>query len=191
MQTLHLMFNKLEHTTPLRYLLVVCATLPLVPCYILRATPISLSLGTSYLATYATLAVSVLCYRLSPLHDLWKYPGPILARCSKFYGLWQQHSGEMYLKVQAMHDRYGDVVRTGKSSPLSPDLLLIFSAGPNELTIRNVSALQPLLGIDGMAKGPRTYSFTSTVPTSPHMRLPLYRSQSGTDVVRPTRPHAR
>ncbi|KAF5319606.1 hypothetical protein D9619_008353 [Psilocybe cf. subviscida] len=136
--TIHLMFNKLEHTTPLRYLLVVSGILPLVPCYIFSASPASLSLETSYLVTYMTLIVSVLCYRLSPLHPLWKYPGPILGRCSKFYGIWQQHSGEMYLKVQAMHDCYGDVVRTG----------------PNELTIRNISALQPILGIDGMAKGP-------------------------------------
>lgn len=114
-QTIHLMFNKLEHTTPLRYLLVVSGILPLVPCYIFSASPAALSLNTSYLVSYTTLVVSVLCYRLSPLHPLWKYPGPILARCSKFYGIWQQYSGEMYLKVQAMHDRYGDVVRTGKS----------------------------------------------------------------------------
>lgn len=32
--------------------------------------------------------------------------------------------------------------------------------GPNELTIRNLSAVQPVLGIDGMAKGPRMYTFS-------------------------------
>ncbi|KAH8925689.1 cytochrome P450 [Atractiella rhizophila] len=59
------------------------------------------------------LSISIFFYRNTSLHPLSQYPGPILAKSSKLYELYWQSKGLWYLKVQDMHKRYGDIVRTG------------------------------------------------------------------------------
>ncbi|OBZ68665.1 hypothetical protein A0H81_11383 [Grifola frondosa] len=86
----------------------------------------------------STLTLSVVLYRLSPFHPLAKYPGPVINKISKLWMAWLARTGKQHLYIQQLHDYYGDVVRTG----------------PNELFIRDVSAVTPIMGIDGLPKGP-------------------------------------
>ncbi|OBZ68976.1 hypothetical protein A0H81_11349 [Grifola frondosa] len=89
--------------------------------------------------TYLSVLVSsILMYRISPFHPLAQYPGPLLNKLSKFFMAYIAGSGKQYLYIQKLHERYGDIVRIG----------------PNEVSIRDVSAIHPLMGTNGLPKGP-------------------------------------
>jgi hypothetical protein len=60
-----------------------------------------------------SLVTSVIVYRLSPLHPLAKYPGPIICRITRLWALWKVLEGRQHLYYHELHERYGDVVRTG------------------------------------------------------------------------------
>ncbi|EKM49543.1 uncharacterized protein PHACADRAFT_153972 [Phanerochaete carnosa HHB-10118-sp] len=87
---------------------------------------------------YTTLLSSIVIYRLSPFHPIAQYPGPLLAKVSKFYHVSKTYSGKQQQYMRQLHDRYGDIVRTG----------------PNEVIIRDASCIVPLLGTQGCPKGP-------------------------------------
>ena len=53
----------------------------------------------------ATLAYNLLFHRLA------KYPGPLLWRASRLPYSYHQVTGDLYLKIEAMHKRYGSTVR--------------------------------------------------------------------------------
>ncbi|KAI1791471.1 high nitrogen upregulated cytochrome P450 monooxygenase 2 [Ganoderma leucocontextum] len=90
-------------------------------------------------ATYlTTLALSVLIYRISPIHPLARYPGPIGCKVSKFWLGFVCIPGFQHRYIKSLHERYGDVVRIG----------------PNELSIRDSTVLNALLGTSGLPKGP-------------------------------------
>ncbi|KAH9940216.1 high nitrogen upregulated cytochrome P450 monooxygenase 2 [Epithele typhae] len=86
----------------------------------------------------STLVVSIVIYRLSPFHPLARYPGPIPARVSMFWMAVVSTSGDQHKYIKSLHDRYGDVVRTG----------------PNELSVRDPSLVPEILGSSGLPKGP-------------------------------------
>ncbi|EKM49557.1 uncharacterized protein PHACADRAFT_131233 [Phanerochaete carnosa HHB-10118-sp] len=87
---------------------------------------------------YTTLLSSIVIYRLSPFHPIAQYPGPLLAKVSKFYHVSKTYSGKQQQYMRQLHDRYGDIVRIG----------------PNEVIIRDASCIVPLLGTQGWPKGP-------------------------------------
>ncbi|KAI0086977.1 cytochrome P450 [Irpex rosettiformis] len=87
---------------------------------------------------WTTLITSIVLYRLSPFHPLARYPGPIQAKISKLWTTWIVSQGRQHLYIEQLHLQYGDIVRIG----------------PNELSIRDVSAIQALMGSTGWAKGP-------------------------------------
>ena len=80
----------------------------------------------SYSLFMSTLALSVLAYRLSPFHPLARYPGPLLGRVSKWWMVWETRGGQQHHWYKSMHDRYGDVVRTGKFLASVAELALTF-----------------------------------------------------------------
>ena len=106
----------------------------------------------------AALVASTVAYRLSPFHPLARYPGPIGTRVSKFWMAVRCLRGDQHRYIQSLHQRYGDVVRTGKtagrvmSSHAHYPLL-----GPNELSIRDACVIPSALGSSGLRKGPRKF----------------------------------
>ncbi|KAI0301724.1 high nitrogen upregulated cytochrome P450 monooxygenase 2 [Multifurca ochricompacta] len=93
----------------------------------------------SSLVIYNSLVLTyTAAYRLSPWHPLANYPGPILARLSKFYFVLICAKGKQHLYYSQLHEIYGDYVRVG----------------PNELSIRDASVIHPVLGSGGLQKGP-------------------------------------
>ncbi|TBU27644.1 high nitrogen upregulated cytochrome P450 monooxygenase 2 [Dichomitus squalens] len=92
----------------------------------------------SSLSTYlATLALSIVVYRLSPFHPLAAYPGPWWAKISMLCTALVASTGTRSKRVRRLHDVYGDV----------------FRIGPNELSIRDTSAIQAIAGPSGLPKG--------------------------------------
>lgn len=89
-------------------------------------------------AFISTSLESIAIYRLTPLHPLAKYPGPLVCRLTKLWGAWVAYKGKPYLYYKDLHERYGPVVRIG----------------PNELSIADAELLPYILGPSGMPKGP-------------------------------------
>jgi hypothetical protein len=94
---------------PLVTLLVVPPALLSSPLSFHVRWPISLAF-----TIYGSLLVFfTLVYRLSPLHPLAKYPGPAIAKTSKWWAAYLGGKGDLHRYGKDLHDRYGDVVRVG------------------------------------------------------------------------------
>lgn len=112
-QVVHLIFKKWE---PMN--------IPIVST-LLFVVPSSLSmllvpqLGTiksivaTFLSYFAVLVLSIVSYRVSPFHPLAQYPGPLLAKITKWWHAYHIYQGKQHLYIQQLHDQYGDVVRIG------------------------------------------------------------------------------
>lgn len=72
------------------------------------------SILASFSTFYIVLASSIVAYRLSPMHPLYQYPGPIVAKISKFWMVRIAATGKMNEYVKNLHDRYGPYVRIGE-----------------------------------------------------------------------------
>ena len=73
---------------------------------------------THTLTYLAALLASTAVYRLSPWHPLARYPGPLGCKLSKLWMGAVCVPGFQHKYIQALHERYGDVVRIGASCVL-------------------------------------------------------------------------
>ncbi|KAL0576546.1 hypothetical protein V5O48_005438 [Marasmius crinis-equi] len=108
---------------------------------VLPSSTSKLSLSTiliSYLLFFASLASSIVLYRISPLHPLANIPGPLIFKTTNLWRVYICWSGLQHHTLKALHDQYGSIVRTG----------------PNEISIINGEAVKSILGSDGLPKGP-------------------------------------
>ncbi|KAH9026090.1 high nitrogen upregulated cytochrome P450 monooxygenase 2 [Lactarius hengduanensis] len=136
----HLCFRFLEprSLSALVVLLVVLPVLLSLPISYHVRWPAIVSLPLAFV-TYGTSLLSfTLAYRLSPLHPLAKYPGPVIAKSSQWWAAYLGGEGDLYRYTKNLHDRYGDIVRVG----------------PNALSIRDPSLILTVLGKGGLPKGP-------------------------------------
>ncbi|KAI0795685.1 cytochrome P450 [Abortiporus biennis] len=117
----------------------------------------------TYLIYHTTILTCVVSYRLSPYHPLATYPGPLLAKISQLWFTYHGYSGRQHLVIQALHNKLGDVVRIG----------------PNELSIRDPSAITPLLGPGGASRGPGMTGriFYNPIPSFISIRDHAYHAQ--------------
>jgi hypothetical protein len=86
----------------------------------LLSLPISYTGRSPYTAVPLAFAVYLgalilftLAYRLSPFHPLAKYPGPVIAKTSKWWAAYISAKGHQHRCFKRLHDRWGDVVRIG------------------------------------------------------------------------------
>ncbi|GJE85092.1 cytochrome P450 [Phanerochaete sordida] len=92
----------------------------------------------SFFVYYTTLLVSIIIYRVSPFHPLARYPGPLLAKITRWYWTLIALRGRQHVETLRLFGMYGDAIRVG----------------PNEVWFRNPAVVQPMLGVQGMPKGP-------------------------------------
>lgn len=71
------------------------------------------AIAVSFSIFYSTLISSIVLYRISPFHPLYKYPGPFLAKISKFWNVWVMASGKNHVCYKNLHAKYGPYVRIG------------------------------------------------------------------------------
>ncbi|KAK0462517.1 cytochrome P450 [Desarmillaria tabescens] len=89
----------------------------------------SLGIAASGVASFlGTMIVLAVAYRLSPLHPLWRFPGPFLNKITSFKAMHMVSTGHRYLIIKDLHKKYGKFVRTG----------------PNTLSIASVEAVHPI-----------------------------------------------
>lgn len=112
---------------------------------------------SAFTAYYAALCTSIVAYRLSPFHPMARYPGPMLAKVSKLYMVYVVRKGSPWVWIRRQHQKYGQVVRIGEHGL---DMFALRRAsqwnspGPNEIIIADVNAVLPMLGSQGLPKGP-------------------------------------
>ncbi|KAH8113754.1 high nitrogen upregulated cytochrome P450 monooxygenase 2, partial [Phellopilus nigrolimitatus] len=133
------------------FLLVFAPALPAL-FFVEHFQSVFLACLSSFALFYSALVISIIVYRLSPWHPLAQYPGPLLAKVSKFWAAWVMAKGTNHIYHKQLHDRYGPYVR----------------AGPNELSIIDASVFPDILGANGMAKGP-IWSVRSRPGTTPSL----------------------
>nr|BAL05078.1 cytochrome P450 [Phanerodontia chrysosporium] len=131
-------------------LLVIIAPLLLSTLFIPHYGTVS-GVSRSFAIYLTTLVSSIVVYRLSPWHPLARYPGPLLAKVTKLYHALMVSKGKQHVYIKALHDQYGDIVRIG----------------PNEVSIRDAACIQPLMGAQGLAKGPSWSGRSMFPPISP------------------------
>ena len=127
MQAAHQVFRKYE-TYNIRFHAAVLFAPPVL--LTLVSNPTQRTLLRALLAnagTYlATLVLSVFVYRISPVHPLARYPGPLGCKLSKFWMAFVSIPGFQHQYIKSLHEQYGDVVRIGEffslpCPPLSED----------------------------------------------------------------------
>ncbi|PCH43668.1 hypothetical protein WOLCODRAFT_75851, partial [Wolfiporia cocos MD-104 SS10] len=83
---------------------------------------------SSYLCFISVLLLSIVIYRLSPLHPLYKYPGPVICRVSKFWMVYIASQGKINEYFLRMHRNYGPIMRVGELGDTRIYWRLTFSA---------------------------------------------------------------
>ncbi|KAJ8514752.1 hypothetical protein ONZ45_g7733 [Pleurotus djamor] len=107
-----------------------------------------------------TIIISVLSYRLSPYHPLAKYPGPLLYKATRWWSALISLSGKQHLRYEELHRYYGNVVRVGAillcpAHVYATQQIRVYPiSGPNELSITDPQAINPLMGASELPKGP-------------------------------------
>ncbi|KAJ2969440.1 hypothetical protein NUW54_g12963 [Trametes sanguinea] len=135
----HQIFRRVETYSFTIHFSLLCTPL-LLSFELLRGTMPAVWAALVSSATFlSTLFLSIVFYRLSPFHPLAQYPGPMMCKLTKFWMAYLSLEGYQHLYVQRLHDRYGDVVRIG----------------PNELSFRDASIINAVLGAGGPHRGPR------------------------------------
>ena len=111
-----MVFKRWEPT----YLVVLWFLLIGVPSALARSFTARAGLLAGVVYTFSlywsVILASVTFYRLSPIHPMARYPGPLMCKLTKFWGLYKERDGKQHLYVENLHHIYGDVVRIGKSS---------------------------------------------------------------------------
>ncbi|CDO71116.1 hypothetical protein BN946_scf184844.g120 [Trametes cinnabarina] len=151
----HQVFKRFETYSIPMHLLFLCA--PLLFSFTILKHTMSLPWAAAVSSTtfFSTILVSISVYRLSPLHPLAQYPGPLSCRLSKFWMAYISVSGRQHLYIKSLHDRYGDIVRIG----------------PNELSFRDISILHSMMGIGGLPKGSYLAGRALTVTDLPFVAI--------------------
>ncbi|KAJ4026558.1 hypothetical protein NW752_001508 [Fusarium irregulare] len=115
-----------------------------VPCALIQFRPMAyidaIFTANMLLSAFISgMTISILTYRAF-FHRLNRFPGPFIARLTNVYATWLAIKEEhMYLEVQELHKKYGDIVRIG----------------PMELSIATPSAFRILHANNSPAiKGP-------------------------------------
>ncbi|KAI0785593.1 cytochrome P450 [Abortiporus biennis] len=110
----YLIYKKFEPNTPLSALLLLGVIPGAVATYVKDDFSSVYTAYPAVFASYWSLIVAFVCaYRLSPLHPLAKYPGPIMCKLTKLGHVYLYTQRKHFGYVSGLHKKYGDVVRIG------------------------------------------------------------------------------
>jgi cytochrome P450 len=121
----------------------------------------------SLVSYWALLLLFTFLYRISPFHPLARYPEPFINRVTKFTLAWQAWNKSLHRDIRDLHQRYGDIVRTG----------------PNQLSYCNVDGVESILNT--LPKGSYYSNMVSSIVVEvdpkrhSQLRRPWNRSLNG------------
>ncbi|GJE94463.1 cytochrome P450 [Phanerochaete sordida] len=135
----YLLYHRYLYRAPRPVVHLVLLLLVPVALVSLFARRLSVIQQCSHVLIYWTIVAALtVLYRISPLHPLARYPGPLAAKLSKFYLANLIVKGRAHENIRALHRDYGDVVRIG----------------PNELSFNRSDAIPTIYAEKTMPKGP-------------------------------------
>lgn len=158
LQTAHFVYRWFEpRELYLHFILLVLAPLVLTPFLIASFSHVLLAALSAWICYLASLVACTVAYRLSPIHPLYKYPGPLLCKVTKLYFTGVVFGGKQHKYYNQLHRRYGDIVRIGASCDYSKTELQVsrvfpHGPGPNELSFSSHDFIGPVYGPNGMPK---------------------------------------
>lgn len=135
-----------------------------LPNAFFRATVFAASFNTASL-------LSITVYRLV-FHRCRNFPGPLLAKISRFYAAYLSAKDVQYFKELArVHAKYGDFVRTGASISALINRRIDLLLGPREISILRKSAVSIIYGPNSEMRKSTWYGQTGNdlKKTSIHM----------------------
>lgn len=116
--------------------------------------------------TFATTWAYFIVYRISPLHPLHRFPGPVLNRVTELPLAYTAARLNRHLYLCQLHETYGPIVRTGKSRFRCEDQVFVASLhttsrifalfcsfDPAEPKLRAVSLAQTEYGVSSPRVG--------------------------------------
>ncbi|ETW79556.1 cytochrome P450 monooxygenase 23 [Heterobasidion irregulare TC 32-1] len=110
--------------------------------YVERWQLLSDPLKTIFLHDSAT-TLTTIAYRVSPIHPLYRFPGPLIHKITSLQTAYIVYSGRRHLIVAGLHARYGKYVRIG----------------PNTLSINSHVAVSPIYASTVPMDKSRAYQF--------------------------------
>ncbi|KAF7336928.1 Cytochrome P450 [Mycena venus] len=118
------------------------------------------------LALAVAIFVAVPLYRLSPFHPLHDFPGPLVHKITQLPMLYYALRGTGHIKIKALHDQYGRIVRTG------PNTVSFLSASAIKQIYTSSSALDKTTAYDIRSMdGQGIFFFKDKVAHAPRRRL--------------------
>ncbi|KAJ7595196.1 cytochrome P450 [Mycena floridula] len=138
--TCYLLFNRLEPRNP--WVIVGLCLVPPALLSVFAFQPFGASTVNvlySFVIFHSTLIIATCIYRLSPLHPLAKYPGPVLFKLSRLAAWYLVRRGDQHKYYRALHERYGPYIRTG----------------PNHIHTSDAAAIRPVMVSRDFSKGER------------------------------------
>lgn len=115
LQASYLAFKRFEPNEPWAICLLLLGV-PSVICYTTGSTVTSVVYV--FIQYWLLLSSISVAYRLSPIHPLAKYPGPVACKVSKFWFVYVTLQGKAHEYVHRLHGQYGEVVRIGTQAVL-------------------------------------------------------------------------
>lgn len=111
-----------------------------------------------YAASWSLILSFTVIYRISPFHPLYNFPGPLACKISKFWLAFLTRSGKAHEYIHQLHEKYGDVVRTGGCFPSCSYLICSYfhfaCLGPNELSVTHKDLATSVMSSKGLPRGP-------------------------------------
>ena len=113
LQILYCLFHTLEPKARMEKLYLCLLVLPLFPTGVTLPNVSLRNTARAYAISLLTLTCSTIFYRLSPFHPLYQHPGPLLAKVTKFWGVYHAYTGKQHENLLHLHRKHGSIVRIG------------------------------------------------------------------------------
>ncbi|EKM55975.1 uncharacterized protein PHACADRAFT_209483 [Phanerochaete carnosa HHB-10118-sp] len=128
----HWIFNRWEPTDiPTLFILLLLAPAA-ASTLLIQHHGVTYGVALTFFTYHASLLSSITVYRISPFHPLARYPGPLLAKVTRWYLTFIAVGGRQHVVTRRLFEQYGDAVR---------------------IQFRDASVLQTMMGPKGMPKG--------------------------------------
>jgi len=147
-----LYFIRGEHhnSAPVLASLVPTSWIILLSVFIRTETMLESSkLSSALLSSFALgLYSSIITYRLF-FHPLKNFPGPFFAKISKLWHVYKIIGFKNHFLMEELHQKYGDIVRIGKSVNLKwGKIKILTSIGPNEVVVFTAEGVPAIHGLN-------------------------------------------
>lgn len=93
---------------------------------------------------FACVVAITALYRISPLHPLYSFPGPLLSKITSIKEAQLVLTGKRHFILVDLHQKYGPFVRIGAFASSGRNAMADGTVAPNSISINSVEAVGPI-----------------------------------------------